>query len=398
MRTKTVMRGILPLVLLVTSEGVHAQSTGNFLRTLKPYATVGYEYDSNLFRLAGSEEALIRIGQTDTEDQMFSVGAGVNGEFALSRQTLIVRADVFSNTYDEFSLNDFNGQFANLELIWQLGERLDGKVGYRYDRNLRDYANQAIPVKDLRTRDDVYAIADYRLTRTLHAIVRGQYSTIDFSEAPLLLQDKLIAGVEVSYVSRLDNKIGIDIEYTEGTFDNPPERDFEEVSAGPSVDWQIGNRTRVRGKAAYTSRTHKNAIFRDFDGFTSRFALLWNSDASTNVTAELYRELSSLSDEVANYVLVQGFRIEPNWSLTDKITVRLQGYYESRDFKGLEATAAPGTPLREDDVYGGSLAVDWQIRRLWRISAAIRQEDRTSNRTFEDYDFQNISLAVRFGY
>lgn len=391
-----------------------AETAGRVLQQLKPYAEGGISYDSNLFRVAELPEADALFGGRSTPaDTYYTLRFGVDGEFDVSQQNFVVRGDVFRRLFDDFGEQDYTGGNADLMWNWRIAERWDGELGYSFDRDLQEYANQTIrtadpmvfaaKAKDVRSRQILIARANYALTPDWSLYVRGRTTDISFREKSELDLERTTVGAGVNYVTEVGNRFGFDTDFITGRYDQDtvnPLPDFDEYNLGPTANWEVSGKTRLRGRISYTNRDYDGSAQEDFDGITWRATLLRNPGEDSNTEFAIYREISSFNDDISNYAVIDGISVDPVLKISGKTQARFLASYEVRDFKGSGNLNSPTLTggNREDKVADLGAALDWEATRLVTLSIAYTFEDRSSNRAIEEYDFHLLELQVRGGF
>jgi hypothetical protein len=365
----------------------------DFLRVLKPYLIAGYSHDSNFFKL--SEEISPPDGRAD---QYSTVGAGFDSEFGRSRQKFRFAGNLYQNSYQTYDENDFTGGHADAVWNWTGGKALTGNLGYLYDRKLRSFANQLVPRRDLRTENKIFADADLLFARNWVLGLTGKYSVIDFSATEALNLDRTTGGVSIDYRTRSNNSIGLAGEYINGDYGNSPIRDFNEFFLGPKLEWNFTGKSKLRAKAGYSKRENDDPSRMDYDDFTGRITWILKGAPGNRFTAEIWRELSNLSDEIANFALVQGASVEPRWRITSKLDLRFRLLYEDRDFQGEMGDNPAGLSSRTDKIYSGGIWADWRFVRYLGLSLGFTADSRSSNREFQDYDDRIVQLLLKAGF
>lgn len=411
---------------MLASQLAFAQDAAGFLQAMKPYAKAGVAYDSNLYRYSDKD---MEIGEVVVDgvvvdapkavrslsDTIYTVGAGIESELIASQQKFIIKGDVYRNMYDDFSDEDYTGANANLTWKWKFAERWDGDLGYEYDRDRQDYANQSvgrnpdairIKIQNIRTRQSVVGKANYLLTREWSLFAKTKVTDISFDERKDDLNNerddldnerkKITVGGD--YTTRIGNRIGVDADFVKGDYDNNSGLDYEEFNLGPTGNWKISEKTRLRGKIDYSSRD--SSLEEDFDGITWRITMVRNPGSDNNSEAAIYREISTLNDDISNYAVVDGVSFAPNFKLGGKTNLSVLGQYEIRDFKGTDPDDTPviGEKRRKDKVATLSAGVDWEATRAITLSALYTYEDRSSNRALEEYDYNLIELRIHGGF
>jgi len=380
-------------VFAAEQQAVVATSTNGLAQALQPYAFVAYSHDSNLFKLP--DEIPPPDGRAD---QYTTIGVGFDSEFKRSRQKFKLLGNVFRNSYQTYDENDYTGGRADVVWDWVAGQAAGGELGYTYDRRLRNFANQVVRRRDLRTENKVFADADITFWQHWVAGVRGKFSQIDFSASELLNLERTTGGASLNYKTRAENTFGLDGEFTSGDYDNNSNLNFDEYFLGGVMEWKFTGKSNLKGKLGYSKRQNDDATRVDYDDFTGRFTWVTKGSPGNKVKASIWRELSNLSDEIANFALVQGVSVEPQWRAASKLSLRFLLLYENRDFKGEFGALPPGFSSRVDKIYSGGIWADWQVVKYLGVSIGFTADTRASNRVLEEYDDRIAQVLFKAGF
>jgi hypothetical protein len=348
------------------------QGDDQWVRTLdllNPYASVAYAYDSNLFRV--DDAVPTAEGRSD---QVATLSAGFDAEIRSGQQRYELGAMVNHNLFNTYDYLDYTGGKATAFWHWSVGDAATGSVGYQYKRTLRDFANQLAvqKTKDIRTEHKLAASGDIDLPGQWRLGLRADVADIGYSNTKTLDLLRTTAGAGLNYVSRSGNLIGFDAEFIKGDFDSNPNSDFDEYNIGPTLQWHLTPRTKV-----------------DYDDVTGRVALRMADDGRGKMTATLWRDISNLGDESADFAVVNGVKVEPSWKLPNGMDLRLNASYEKRDFQ--EELAGL---VRKDDVYTGGVFLDWGVARNITLTFGVDAQRRSSTRPLQDFDFARVQLQV----
>lgn len=382
----------------VVPVGAWAQENASSARGFNPYAGAGIIYDSNLLRLSSDEKDRL---DGDASDYYATVEAGVDAEFDFSRQEFVVDGRIFHNKYDHFDDLDHTGGHGLLAWRWQWRPLWSGDVGYVYDRRLRDFSNQiaVIPVKDMRTENRGFASVERSLGSGFELELGASVADVEFDETRSLDIDRETYKIGVVYETLRDTLIGVQTEYVDGDFKDGGARDYEEYAAHATLNWQVTKRSKLDAEAGFTKRDYSNSERPDFDGFTGQAKLVNRGAGKNKWTLSVWRKISSLGDEVANYAVIDGVSVEPEWRIGRSSALRLFAAYERRDFKGLRSIDAADIELdsRNDDIYTASVWYDFGIAEIVTLSLGYSAEKRDSNRDLAEYDFNRVEFRVRVG-
>ncbi|MCP4000903.1 MAG: outer membrane beta-barrel protein [Gammaproteobacteria bacterium] len=376
--------GLASNISLSADDIATKSSWSALVKAISPYASVKYQHDSNLFRLP--DEIPPADGRSD---QYSTITGGIDSAFKYSQQELVLKGYMYRNSYNTYDYLDYTGGNGLAQWNWSGGKKLDGTLGYKYDRRMRGFENQIIPnpLKNLKTEKTVFASMDFKLLRNWVLNLRGSLAEIDFTTSELLNLDRNAAGGSIDYVSRSGNQFGFDIEITSGSYNNDSLKNYNKLEIGPTFDWKMTEKTKLRGQLGYSRRENDDINRIDYDGFTADVTLVRKGAKGDKLTAKAWRKLSNLNDEIANFAIVQGVSIEPRWQLSSKIAFGFKMGYEYRDFQGAGLIPPPpGVGSRDDNVYTGNISVDWKLNNIFDLSLGLDAEKRSSNREFRDYD------------
>ena len=377
-------------------------------KTVRFSVFTGLMHDNNLFRLSDSVNPVTTLGTTEKSDTIFRYGAGVDVDLPISRQRLLLNAQVERRDFDEFGFLDHTAYRLGGVWRWVAGSQWSGDVGYDRRKALSPFGDIQAPIKDMITSDHAYGSAGYRFTPRWR--VRGgldwwKYDHSDPTRIPL--DHKLGSGtLGVDYMTPADNFVGGQFKYSNGDYPNRQpvaatlvDNGFQEYEASLVAHWILTGKSVLDARAGYTKREHDQFTQRDYDGFTGRLSFDWFVGSKTLLNFAAWRELQAYEDVIASYVVAHGASFGPRWAPTDKIVLQARLVYERRDFEG-----DPGIPLgttlveREDKFKGIRLLGGWSPRRNIEVSVGVDWGDRTSNTLGADYDYTKWMANAKFRF
>jgi hypothetical protein len=393
------------------------------LKGLHPYATLAVAYDTNpLRRSDNSGEALQALADSyslsipalmndstrkddvallpsylyEPESDVYTtIEAGFSTEFNLSRQQFSVNGRIYQVLYDR--LDEFNHVGGDAKALWKWvqGSLWEGELGYQFLRKQRDFSNQNIPTNDMLDRNTFSATANRWLTPRWRLGGVANVAVTSFDESEDLNQTISGVGVNLDYITLVGSIFGVKSLFAKGTFPNESERDYLQISIGPTADWKPTTKTRIKANLAYETLTHDEQPERDFDGLVGRLRATWQATGKTSVAFILWREFSNLNEESANFAIIDGVGLEPSWSITSKTTLRASASFQRQAYQSFQgATIAADAEDRVDDVAYFGIWVDWQLRSSVSLSLGYSAGSRESTRVLKDYDFQNVQATV----
>jgi hypothetical protein len=375
-------------------EGVAVdEDAGRMLDALNPYLSVGYGYDSNIYRL---DEDAPEIGER--ADQYGMVSAGFDADLRPSQQRFELYGEVNHTFFNEHDDLDYTGSKAGALWHWVLTRPMNGTVGVTHRRALRDFANQPTidKVKDLRMENKLLANGNFDLPGPWQMGLRGDFADVSFSETERLDLQRSTIGASAGFTSSAGSVIGVDAEFIWGDYDNNPLADYEEYTVGPTFEWKFTERTILNARVGYTKRDQSDPLRQDYDGVTGRVVFNMNNEERNGLKLTVYRDLSNLGDEVAEFAEVNGVEFEPRWHIRESVDLRLLVGYENRDFNR-DPDLEPDPlidPDREDDVVTGGAFLDWQMTRNFKLSLGADMQKRDSTRDLQDFDFGRAEIRI----
>ncbi len=246
------IRGTLAFSLLVTlTAGLSEAQTDQWLETVRgihPYAAVSVATDSNLLR---NPDFL-----NDDSDQYVTLEAGFDTELRLSRQRFLIDGRIYRTSYDRFGEFDHTGGDARLLWNWVAGSLWEDTLGYSYDRSMRDFTTELVPTNDMRNRNKVFGSANRWLTPRWRMGAQADWSDISFTENDFLNKDVFGLGANLDYVSKANNSLGFKVEVSSSQFTNRDDRDYNDLTLGPTADWKVTGKTRIKADLGYEARRY----------------------------------------------------------------------------------------------------------------------------------------------
>lgn len=365
--------------------------------SLNAYALAGYLFDSNPLRQSQAEIDALGL---DGEDQIGNVAAGINTRYRISRQVLSFDARLGRFEYSDLDGLDHLAARIQARWNWRNGEYWSGDVGARYNRRLRDFANQLQPVIEIREEARLFGSVSRSLGSGWAIDLSGSTADVQFEETEALDLTRNTGELAVTYETALRSRFGVSARVVGGTFDSSNFRNFTETNVAALFTWPMSALTTFDARIGFTERDHRNPDRPDFNGVAGIVSLTRTAARENRFRLDLYRRPSNLGDEIANYALVEGISVTPQWSLSETLVLRLNAHVERRDFRalrdptGVDPTVEELSP-REDEIVGGGIWLDWNLIGRFSVVAGFETEDRSSNRDSEEFDYELLTLQLR---
>jgi exopolysaccharide biosynthesis operon protein EpsL len=376
------------------------------LDDFSPYAYARVMRDSNLFRVSGSQEAIAATGDDKKDDTIGYLGAGLKSDLKLSRQHLFLDADVARVTYDNFSDLDHTRVKGRAAWGWQAGNLWSGNLGYLYSRELASFNEDHAAVKDMKTVHTGYFDGGYQLSPDWALVGAANYIDTSYQDRNRLDRVASTGQLEAQYRNTLNTRVGVRTRYTDYDLKNDQNvggtlvnNDYTETEISGVLYWEGSAKSSLEARLGYTMLRYNDLNDRDFNGLSGRLTYYWAITGKTKLDLAVWRETSSLYDEITTYVLSQGASLKPSWSVTRKISLEGVVSYENDDFKGEEdARNALGLDKREDDIWIYGISAKWSPRDFVSVRLGYRNENRDSTISSDDFDDNQIDAEVRFTF
>ncbi|MFQ5642237.1 MAG: XrtB/PEP-CTERM-associated polysaccharide biosynthesis outer membrane protein EpsL [Thiogranum sp.] len=382
-----------------------AGSSFAVIEKFTPYAYVRVVNDSNVFRLSGDEAARALLGSSSRNDTIGYVGGGFETDLKLSRQHLLLDAEVERAEYDSFGELDHTRTKGRAAWAWRVGNLWNGEIGTRYNRRLRSFYQSNIPEKDMRTEKAGYLSAGYQLHPDWRLSAGVDVSDVSYQERDRLDRDSAAGNFQVLYNNTRNTKVGVRVKYTDNDLrdDNingvSVSNDYSETEISGLFFWEVTGKSDLEANLGYTDQNYDDLDERDFQGTTGRLTYNWYMTGKTELEFSAWRETSSYNQEITTYVLTKGASIGPVWSITPKITLTGLVSYYNDDFKGEnDIRTALGGQRRDDDTWLYSIDVRWTPRDYMALTAGYRREDRDSSIDANDFDDSQYNVGVRLQF
>jgi exopolysaccharide biosynthesis operon protein EpsL len=386
--------------------------------TLQLAMTGGMIWDDNLFRIPEGNSSAFGISPANKADRITRVGVIIKYDKTVSRQRFVANVNVDENTFEHNTYLKHTAANANAKWLWAIGSQWDGELNYNHARRLSGFANLTLSSVPANTKNLV-DLNDFSFTGGFRPHPRWRIrGGIDYQEytntSPSLLQNDInikTTSLGVDYRTPSGNTLGMQQTYAEGFLPNRQvissvliDNQYTETSTALTWYWNLTGHSYFDGKLGYTSRKHEQFATRDFSGLTYQLHYLWlqtekfQLDGKFQLDADAWRGLGTAESYTSSYVLAEGLRLTPLWTVTPKFALRGMLSRESRSYLGDPGVIVSGTPVRADTYHTYQLAATYTPWRNAEIMAMLERGHRESSQlTFQyDYHMAVVNLKLNF--
>jgi hypothetical protein len=358
------------------------------------------DYESNVFALASSAQAVAETGQTRRYDVMSRYAAGLDTDYHWDLQKLYFGAEGRRSLYDYFSQLDHNEYLLNGGLDWTLAPTWNGKFNFRQERTMTLFSNlQSIQLTMQRDRkvqgsSGVDITPEWRFEGSLgnHILALPLPGETSFS----LRENSGSAAIKYIGVQKLS--AGLEFDYVwGGYFGQPGPDNYYQKSANLTATYVVSGLSSFGAAFGYTQRLGQLDSMQNASGLTG--SLSYVRTISGKTTAHL-----SLSRAVNSYVTSANAEIDSTaeagvvWQPTLQLYVALDyGWTESK-FDGEGVINAPAIN-RLDHYQNTVLRISYLPLHWLTVQPFFRYQDRHSNIPVDGYnDLQaGVQVVARFG-
>lgn len=217
--------------------------------TFHPYISTSITYDDNLFRLEKNPLA----------DTIFQAAVGLNMNWELARQRFILNLAVNDNKFDRNKFLDYVGTDVQARWNWQLGNHLNGEMGYTNSTTLGSFTDISnTKVNNQRTQERLFFNSKWLFHPSWQLGLGVYRSTFDYGDSQQKTLNREESTVEASlqYLSSSSSKVGIklresDFRYPFRTF---PDNGFQQHDLMGTLDWTLSTKTRFQAQAGIVKK------------------------------------------------------------------------------------------------------------------------------------------------
>lgn len=374
--------------------------------TFSPYLASSLKFDSNLLRLSDTVSVQERTGKNAKSDFIKEIRGGIDIDWQLSRQQLLLKAELNQTWFDTYDELDYLGHNLLGQWNWELGQNLKGDVGYGNKKSLGSFNQINRLIKNLQTEEKYFADGAYQISSDWFLLGGLSRNDLLFSggarQVGNLREDSLETGIQ--YLNPAKNMLGIKVRQTDGLYpnrsfmpDSPVDNAYFRSDYHLEGAWNYSIKTRLDGRIGYTQQDYDHLNVRNFSAITSRANVYWAFSTKTDVLLSGWREIAQANNLISSFVLSQGVRLIPSWSVTPKVKLGMMLSYENQDFLGETGIEDAETFTQKDRIALIGLNLHYNPFINTEMSAVIKHEERDSNNPLRTYQSQfggiNIKLA-----
>ena len=363
--------------------------------TFRPLVFASYGHDDNLFRVADDLEALLVLGTTNKADSYQRYGVGFDIDWQVSRQKFIVKAQSSKTRFNRYTTLDYDGNDINGEWVWQVGNRLNGRMGMARSTTQGSYTELQQLISNTRTLENQFFEANYWFHSRWRAGIKMRHETSDYSAVTLNSDnsesDSTVLGLYLD--GRTISFSGVEIRSAKVTYPNrlfTPTLDnaFDETGISYVTSWNPSGKSQVKLRLGLLTREGQNLNYKtdslDVD-ITGTLAL----SGKTSLSGGMIRQLRSEDFSGANTTTTTGLNLGVQWQVLPKTRISVTSRFQNVGYE-------PNN--RQDDVVTLSIGADYQPLPGAVVSIGLTHDKRDSNQPLQNYDANTAFLSASWKF
>ncbi|HYB51766.1 MAG TPA: hypothetical protein VED47_11730 [Burkholderiaceae bacterium] len=338
------------------------------------------------------------------------------------RQDLSVSAMIARVNYEHVSQYDVTEQNFRLALQSTLPYNVDSTVRLTRTAYLAHFADFGVPVRDVISTNDAYAMIDFPLSANWRSVLGGEAIRTQNSSGLLVTQNlntnEFDAGIRFQPISR--NHVDLLVRTVEGSYPNGTPSSligpgYNDHGVDLRVDWTFTGASHLLGRAGYIERRNdtfyylntsvvppqNELINRNFSGPAFDLTYIWQITGASKLTLYGLRATGASGDNNYESAVTHTFRITPAYLPTEK--VEIDAYYEWTQadyFTNVYAivTNQPAGVARLDDWHNAGISVLWSPRRWLQVKFDAHRLDRDSNIAYWTFAENVASVTLQTSF
>ncbi|MGL6041749.1 MAG: hypothetical protein ACRC01_11205, partial [Deefgea sp.] len=290
--------------------------------TVKLYADIAYEYDSNVFRLSDQQENNSTRRHQQKSDSSITAGFGAQIDVPLSRQNVYAKLDMSYANYLVF--DELNGPAWDVGLGWDwvVGNQWSGNLSASTSRERSSFDDVRIAVVDTVKTDRANWSAKYQLLSNWALLANASYIQEDHDVRKYQNADDRQVGIGVRYISDRGFALTLSHNWSEHSYDEdliiPADlRGYSEQNTSLGLNWPVTEKFSANVSAGYSQWKS------DFNGTkstkpTGSFDLIWKASAKTTLRTGAGQNFDSFGSNFVGRDLERTAYLAADWQFSDK--------------------------------------------------------------------------------
>jgi exopolysaccharide biosynthesis operon protein EpsL len=388
---------VRPLALLILSAFATVPAGAGPNDALHVYGGVAYGHDDNLLRIPDGQPAF----DNTRGDSWWTREGGLIFDKMYSRQRITLVAKLSKTNFDHFKQLDYDGKDLQANWAWQLGNHLEGKVGYSMQQVLAPYTDFSSAERNLRRTRSSYAEGAWRFHsawRVRTGFQRDKYTYEAFSNR-YNNRTEDATEVELDYLPRSGSTIGLVARRVKGKYPFPRpvgqftfNDSFTQDELKARVKWLATGSTTLDALVGYTRRDQASFGEGKTSGVAGKINATYQPRGKMTYKASVWRDFAPLESTLVSYTLNKGASVGAQWDATAKISVNADAIYERRNYSARRDFA--GSDDLRDSVRTAALRATWKPRPMIQVQGGVAHQERSGSAVLGTGSFKSNSVTL----
>jgi exopolysaccharide biosynthesis operon protein EpsL len=388
---------VRPLALLILSAFATIPAGAGPNDALHVYGGVAYGHDDNLLRIPDGQPAF----DNTRGDSWWTREGGLIFDKMYSRQRITLVAKLSKTNFDHFKQLDYDGKDLQANWAWQLGNHLEGKVGYSMQQVLAPYTDFSSAERNLRRTRSSYAEGAWRFHsawRVRTGFQRDKYTYEAFSNR-YNNRTEDATEVELDYLPRSGSTVGLVARRVKGTYPFPRpvgpftfNDSFTQDELKARVKWLATGSTTLDALVGYTRRDQASFGEGKTSGVAGKINATYQPRGKMTYKASVWRDFAPLESTLVSYTLNKGASVGAQWDATAKISVNADAIYERRNYSARRDFA--GSDDLRDSVRTAALRATWKPRPMIQVQGGVAHQERSGSAVLGTGSFKSNSVTL----
>lgn len=372
--------------------------------TIKPYVATNMLYDSNFLRLSDKIDTVSLIGKTDKSEFIKQASTGFDLDWSLSKQRIIINADVNQNFFQNFSSLNYTGWKTKAKWDWKKGNFWEGEVSYSNDEKLGSYTyiNTLTPNQ---INNQHFLVSAGYLFHPNGKIKFGLFRNENKYDAISRRISNNIednAELNLQYLSPKGGGAGLRFLATNGQY---PSRSFPNIISTDNAytrysfqltwDWRATSKTQIDGYLGRTQQYYAHLSDGNFAGNIGHLNLRYKASDKTLLELSAIRDIFQNTGQAANFTLNQGIEFLVTWKYSSKISLNMPLSYTQIQYLGGTNSSAQGSLQQVDHINHIDLNLSYQPLASISIAPVLSYEQRSSNNLAMCYETLSVGANLK---
>ncbi len=347
---------------------------------------VSVQYDNNLFRLPESPNPALVNGVASRSDRITSglIGIDLDKEYGQQRWKLdanFQRYQYARNRSLDYSATDYSALW-----LWRFTPAFSGKLSLdRIEQpiSFADYFNYS--QKNIRITENRRFDADWLVSGGWHVLggvsqIKQENSAL-FNAESSYRQRSAEGGAQYDFSSGSTLALigrNADGTYLDRALDPVAllDTEFKQKEIEAKLNWLLTGKSTINAKVGYLNRKHPNFSRRDFGGMVGTVDYIWDVTGKIRIDSRLERSLIAYQDFDSSYYVNRQFSIAPVWSMTEKLSARLELSSAWQNYRGSIRPVAGAE--RRDRLNSYQFSISWKPTEKITVTGSLLHQERKS--------------------